>query len=200
MAGAGLPLEVVGDIMRFVGAPPPVTLTFAPRWDKVKCITAHPAHYIVEYKTRSTDRSKDVREVWPRSDETAALAKAMVRAWLASEGSFMLTRLLTIREKNTPCPSCTRLILGSTKQVSFQSPDLYYPRYGRSNWGGGGGVGGGLRSLRTSESLRRRQPRERGDKDRSYARRLPTSTTQVDDGSAQRFRGLQLLQRRKCRS
>ena len=83
MAGASLPLEVAGDIMRFVGAPPPVTLLFAAEqeaYGAIKSIAAHPAHYIVEKKASPPSAfSGDVREVWPRSDETAALAKAMVR-------------------------------------------------------------------------------------------------------------------------
>ena len=94
MAGASLPLEVVSDIMRFVGAPPPVTLFFSAAhepYGAIKSIAAHPAHYIVEKKASPPSAfSDDVREVWPRSDETAALAKTMVRLWLASEDSFTL--------------------------------------------------------------------------------------------------------------
>ena len=110
MAGASLPLEVVGDIMRFVGAPPPVTLFFTAAQDPfgppppVKSITAHPAHYIVEKKAQQTlgrRRPADVREVWPRSDETAALAKAMVRVWLASEHPFTLKVKRGIIEHST---------------------------------------------------------------------------------------------------
>ena len=117
MAGASLPLEVVGDIMRFVGAPPPVTLFLTDareRYGLIKSITATPAHYIVEKKAptpppafgrltlkKDVYRSHDEREVWPRSDETAALAKAMVRVWLASEHPFTLKVKRGIIEHST---------------------------------------------------------------------------------------------------
>jgi hypothetical protein len=88
MAGAGLPLEVVGDIMRFVGAPPPAKIYFTASWRDRVVITAHPTHYEVEtYLMQPTAK----REVWPRSDETAAFVLALVRAWLVHEGYFTLT-------------------------------------------------------------------------------------------------------------
>lgn len=117
MAGASVPLEVVGGIMAFVGAGVPATLTFSdhsfveeryhspssPWWGSKKCITAHPAKYELEISTREYERqavpgardvakrvTRTVRETWPRTNETAELAKAVVHTWLSSSSYYLL--------------------------------------------------------------------------------------------------------------
>ena len=118
MAGASVPLEVVGGIMAFVGAGVPATLTFSdhgflgphhspssPWWGSKKCITAHPAKYELVISTNEDDYSsvpgaaavnvakrvtRTVRETWPRTNETAELAKAVVHTWLSSSSYYLL--------------------------------------------------------------------------------------------------------------
>jgi hypothetical protein len=88
MAGASVPLEVVGGIMAFVGGGVPTTLTFRDIiWHtRTKSITAHPDKFKLEIKT-----PQSAVETWPRSNETTALAKAVVRSWLTSTLPFKLT-------------------------------------------------------------------------------------------------------------
>lgn len=88
MAGASVPLEVVGGIMAFVGGGVPTTLAFRDRiWhSRSKSITAHPDKFELEIKT-----PQSAVETWPRSNETTALAKAVVRSWLTSTLPFTLT-------------------------------------------------------------------------------------------------------------
>jgi len=117
MAGALVPLEVVGGIMAFVGAGVPATLTVndhgimdehalrsrGPWWGCSKAITAHPNKYELVINERVYESApgaaaaaaaarvtRTVRETWPRSNETAELAKAVVHTWLSSSEYFLL--------------------------------------------------------------------------------------------------------------
>jgi hypothetical protein len=87
MAGACVPLEVVGGIMSFAGSPPPAALTFTKRsyggyttWT----IKVFPAFFELQ-KHPAYSGAKTERETWAHSNETTELVKAIVRTWLSAD-------------------------------------------------------------------------------------------------------------------
>jgi len=96
MAGASVPLEVVGEIMSFAG--PSTSLKFIKHvygstyhWS----FKVHPAFIELERKKTSFLALK--RETWAHSNETTELVKALVRTWLSADNFELRLRAASSR-------------------------------------------------------------------------------------------------------
>jgi hypothetical protein len=101
MAGACVPLEVVGGIMSFAGSPPPTTLTFTNRFhgpggSESWTIKVFPAFF--ELQKFSGDGATTERERWAHSNETTELVKAVVRTWLSANNFYLAVKRGLIHE------------------------------------------------------------------------------------------------------